>query len=37
MGLKEPVHIIPLGASVDEMVHIACIAIVQAQEKSKNK
>jgi len=37
MGLKEPVHIIPLGSSVDEMVHIACIAIVQAQEKSKNK
>ncbi len=36
MGLKKPVHIIQLGASVDEIVSIACVAIVHAQEKSKN-
>lgn len=37
MGLKKPVHIIQLGASVDEIVSIACVAIVHAQEKSKIK
>jgi len=36
MGLKKPVHIIQLGASVDEIVNIACVAIVHAQEKVKN-
>ena len=35
MGLKKPVHIIQLGASVDEIVNIASVAIVHAQEKSK--
>jgi malate dehydrogenase (oxaloacetate-decarboxylating)(NADP+) len=37
MGLKKPVHIIQLGASVDEIVNIACVAIVHAQEKTKTK
>jgi len=37
MGLKKPVHIIQLGASVDEIVNIAYVAIVDAQEKSKIK
>ena len=37
MGLKKPVHIIQLGASVDEIVNIACVAIVHAQERIKNK
>ena len=37
MGLKKPVHIIQLGASVDEIVNIACVAIVHAQEKAKIK
>jgi len=37
MGLKKPVHIIQLGASVDEIVNIACVAIVHAQEKQKHK
>lgn len=37
MGLKKPVHIIQLGASVDEIVNIASVAIVHAQEKVKNK
>ncbi len=36
MGLKKPVHIIQLGASVDEIVNIASVAIVHAQEL-KNK
>lgn len=35
MGLNEPVHIIQLGARVDEIVNIASLAIVQAQQKSK--
>ena len=37
MGLKKPVHVIQLGASVDEIVSIACVAIVHAQEKAKNQ
>jgi malate dehydrogenase (oxaloacetate-decarboxylating)(NADP+) len=37
MGLRKPVHIIQLGASVDEIVNIACVALVHAQEKQKNK
>jgi len=34
MGLKKPVHILQLGASVDEIVNMACVAIVDAQENS---
>jgi malate dehydrogenase (oxaloacetate-decarboxylating)(NADP+) len=37
MGLKKPVHIIQLGASVDEIVNIATVAIVHAQDMDKNK
>ena len=37
MGLNEPVHIIQLGARVDEIVNIACLAIVHAQQKAKSK
>lgn len=37
MGLKKPVHIIQLGASVDEIVNIASVAIVHAQDMDKNK
>jgi malate dehydrogenase (oxaloacetate-decarboxylating)(NADP+) len=37
MGLKKPVHIIQLGASVDEIVNIASVAIVHAQDMNKNK
>ncbi|NLP57848.1 NADP-dependent malic enzyme [Lutibacter sp. B1] len=37
MGLKKPVHIIQLGASVDEIVNTACVTLVHAQEQSKNK
>jgi len=35
MGLKKPVHILQLGSSVDEMVNMACIAVIDAQENSK--
>ena len=33
MGLNKPVHLLQLGASVDEMVNMVCIAVVDAQER----
>ena len=36
MGLKEPVHIIQFGASVDEIVNMTAVAVVDAQQKSNN-
>jgi malate dehydrogenase (oxaloacetate-decarboxylating)(NADP+) len=33
MGLKHPVHILQLGASVDEIVHMTAVAVVDAQNK----
>ncbi|MCF6213045.1 MAG: NADP-dependent malic enzyme [Flavobacteriaceae bacterium] len=35
MGLKKPAHLIQFGSSVDEIVNMTCIAVVDAQEKSK--
>ncbi|MEN8185739.1 MAG: NADP-dependent malic enzyme [Bacteroidota bacterium] len=35
MGLKKPVHLLQLHASVDEIVNMVCIAVVDAQEKAK--
>ena len=35
MGLKKPVHILQLGASVEEMVNMAAVAVVDAQEKER--
>jgi malate dehydrogenase (oxaloacetate-decarboxylating)(NADP+) len=35
MGLKKPVHLIQLGASVDEIVNMVCIAVVDAQGRKK--
>lgn len=35
MGMKNPVHVFQLGASVEEMVNMAAIAVIDAQEKSK--
>ena len=35
MGLKKPVHILQLDASVDEIVNMAAIAVIDAQEKAK--
>ena len=35
MGLKKPVHILQLGASVDEIVNMTTIAVVDAQTHEK--
>ncbi len=35
MGMDKPVHIFQLGASVEEMVNMAAVAVVDAQEKNK--
>ncbi len=35
MGLKKPAHILQLGASVDEMVNMAAVAVIDAQNKAK--
>ncbi|SFN26992.1 NADP-dependent malic enzyme [Salegentibacter flavus] len=37
MGMKRPVHILQLGASVEEMVNMAAVAVVDAQEKERKK
>ena len=37
MGLKYPAHILQLGASVEEIVNMAAIATINAQEKQKQK
>ena len=36
MGLKHPVHILQLGASVDEIVHMTAVAVVDAQNKKES-
>ena len=36
MGLKKPVHLIQLGASVDEIVNMVNVAVVDAQERIKS-
>ena len=35
LGMDKPVHIFQLGASVEEMVNMAAVAVVDAQEKMK--
>tara|TARA_R110002073_G_scaffold40547_5_gene115250 strand:+ start:403008 stop:405281 length:2274 start_codon:yes stop_codon:yes gene_type:complete len=35
MGMKKPAHILQLGSSVDEMVNMAAVAVIDAQEKAK--
>ncbi len=37
LGLEKPVHIFQMGASVEEMVNMAAVAVVDAQEKQKRK
>ncbi|WP_455168686.1 phosphate acyltransferase, partial [Aegicerativicinus sediminis] len=37
MGMRKPVHILQLGASVDEIVNMAAIAVVDAQQKEKKE
>ncbi len=35
MGMRKPVHILQLDASVDEIVNMTAVAVVDAQEKEK--
>jgi malate dehydrogenase (oxaloacetate-decarboxylating)(NADP+) len=35
LGMAKPVHIFQLGASVEEMVNMSAIAVIDAQEKEK--
>jgi malate dehydrogenase (oxaloacetate-decarboxylating)(NADP+) len=35
LGMDKPVHIFQLGASVEEMVNMVAVAVVDAQEKEK--
>ena len=37
MGLNKPVHLVQLGASVDEIVNMVCISVVDAQEREKSR
>jgi len=37
LGLRRPAHILQLGASVDEMVNMAAVAVIDAQEREKRK
>lgn len=37
MGMRKPVHILQLGASVDEIVNMAAIAVIDAQQKEKKE
>ena len=35
LGMGKPVHIFQLGASVEEMVHMSAVAVIDAQENEK--
>jgi malate dehydrogenase (oxaloacetate-decarboxylating)(NADP+) len=37
MGMKKPVHILQLGASVDEIVNMTAISVIDAQEQEKRR
>jgi malate dehydrogenase (oxaloacetate-decarboxylating)(NADP+) len=37
LGMRKPVHILQLGSSVSEIVNIAAIAVVDAQQQELNK
>lgn len=37
LGMKKPVHILQLGASVDEMVNMTAICVVDVQQKEKRE
>ncbi|PWK20895.1 NADP-dependent malic enzyme [Xanthomarina spongicola] len=37
MGLRKPVHILQLDASVDEIVNMTAIAVIDAQQKEKKR
>ena len=35
MGMRKPVHVLQFGSSVDEIVNMTAIAVVDAQQKEK--
>ena len=35
LGMSKPVHILQLGSSVDEIINMAAVAVVDSQEKEK--
>jgi malate dehydrogenase (oxaloacetate-decarboxylating)(NADP+) len=37
MGMGKPVHLVQLGASVEEMVNMSAIAVIDAQEKESKR
>lgn len=37
MGMRKPVHILQLGANVDEIVNMTAIAVIDAQQKEKQE
>lgn len=37
LGMRLPVHILQMGASVDEMVNMSALAVVDAQQKEKRR
>ncbi len=37
MGMEKAVHVLQLGATVDEMVNMTAVAVVDSQEKSKRE
>jgi len=37
LGLRKAVHVVQLGASVDEMVNMAAVAVIDSQEREKRK
>lgn len=37
LGMRLPVHIVQMGASVEEMVNMAAVAVVDAQQKERRK
>lgn len=37
LGLRRAVHVLAMGASVEEMVHMTAVAVIDAQEREKRK
>jgi malate dehydrogenase (oxaloacetate-decarboxylating)(NADP+) len=37
LGMRKPVHILKLGASVEEIVNMAAVAVVDSQQKEKRE
>ena len=37
LGMRKPVHILQLGASVEEMVNMTAICVIDAQQKEKRE